>query len=93
MNDQSAYLVRAVRGPITMITLGVLFAFDRFTGFHFSQSWPILLIVAGLLRLVGGGDRRDWRGNYPPRASAQPEPGPQSPSWDEPGTREPGARP
>ena len=97
MNDQSAYLVRAVRGPIVMITLGVLFAFDRFTDFHFSQSWPILLIVLGLLRLVGGGERRDWTGKYPSQASAQaspqPDPRPQPPLWDEPGTREPGARP
>jgi hypothetical protein len=86
MNDQSAYLVRAVRGPVLLITIGVLFAFDRFTYFHFGQSWPILLIVAGLLRLVGGGTR-GGRGSYPPRASAQPEPGPQSPPWDEPGAR------
>ncbi len=94
MNDQSAYLVRAVRGPVIMITLGVLFAFDRFTDFHFSQSWPILLIVLGLLRLVGGGERRDWTGNYPSqRASqpaqgpSQPSPGPEPPPWDEPGAR------
>lgn len=87
MNDQSACLVRAVRGPVTMITLGVLFAFDRFTNFHFTQSWPILLIVAGLLRLVGGGERRDWRGKYPSQAAPQPDPGPQPPPWDEPGAR------
>jgi hypothetical protein len=86
MNDQSAWLVRAVRGPVVLITLGVLFAFDRFTDFHFSQSWPILLIVMGLLRLVGGG-RRDGRRSFPPQAAPQPDPGPQPPPWDEPGAR------
>jgi hypothetical protein len=57
MDNDSAYLVRAVTGPIIMITIGVLFAFDRFTGFRFSQTWPVLLIVLGLLRLLGGGRR------------------------------------
>jgi hypothetical protein len=31
MNDHSAYLMRAITGPIVLITIGVLFAFDRFT--------------------------------------------------------------
>ena len=55
MTEQSAYLVRAITGPIILITLGVLFAFDRFTEFRFSQTWPVLLIVVGLLKLAGGG--------------------------------------
>ena len=66
MNDQSANLVRAVTGPIILITIGVLFSFDRFTQFRFSQTWPVLLIVIGLLRLVGGGRRR-----YPPPPNDQ----------------------
>ena len=65
MNDQSSYLVRAITGPIILITIGVLFAFDRFTEFRFTQTWPVLLIVIGLLKLLGGGTRR-WRGDYPP---------------------------
>ena len=79
MNDQSVYLVRAVKGPIILITIGVLFAFDRFTDFRFSQTWPVLLIVIGLLQLAGGR-RRDR--NYP-----QPPPG------QTPGNPGPGARP
>lgn len=53
MNDRSAILVRAIRGPVVMITVGVLFAFDKFTGFRFGQTWPVLLIVLGLLSLGG----------------------------------------
>ncbi len=75
MNDQSAYLVQAIRGPIILITIGVLFAFDRFTQFRFSQTWPVLLIVIGLLKLAGGGRRR-YYGNYPP----PPPPPPDDPS-------------
>jgi hypothetical protein len=85
MNEQSAYLVRAVTGPIILITIGVLFAFDRFTDFRFSQTWPVLLIVVGLLRLVGGGRRRHYR-DFPP-------PPPPPPSGPPPGYDGPGARP
>jgi hypothetical protein len=55
VNEQSTYLVRAITGPIILITIGVLFAFDRYTQFRFSQTWPVLLIVVGLLKLAGGG--------------------------------------
>jgi hypothetical protein len=85
MNDQSAYLVRAVTGPIILITIGVLFAFDRFTDFRFSQTWPVLLIVVGLLRLVGGGRRRRYR-DFPP-------PPPTPPSGPPADYEGPGARP
>ena len=78
MNDQSQLLLRSVKGPIIMITVGVLFAADRFTNYHFHQTWPILLIVIGILQLLVGRRRRaDY---YPPpqgpasSASAPPPP-------------------
>ena len=70
MTDQSQLLLRSIKGPVIMITIGVLFAFDRFTDYHFHQTWPVLLIVIGLLQLIGGrGRRRDY---YPPPAGAPP---------------------
>jgi hypothetical protein len=57
-------LVRAVRGPITLITLGVLFALNNFTPYRFDQTWPVLLIVFGLLSLV----RRSFEPQAPPPA-------------------------
>jgi hypothetical protein len=86
MNDQSANLVRAVTGPIILITIGVLFAFDRFTEFRFSQTWPVLLIVIGLLKLGGGGRR--YRG-YPGSPMAPPPPSapPPPPNYEGPGAR------
>ena len=59
MNDQSQLLIRAITGPVILITVGVLFAVDRFTEFSFRQTWPVLLIVIGLLKLLGGRRRRD----------------------------------
>ena len=78
MNEQSTYLLQAIRGPIILITIGVLFAFDRFTEFRFSQTWPVLLIVVGVLRLVGGPRirRRDYPAPGPQPQYAPPAPGP-----------------
>jgi hypothetical protein len=51
-------LVRAVRGPIILITVGTLFALDHFTPYGFHETWPVILIVVGLLTLVGRATRR-----------------------------------
>jgi len=87
MNDQSAALVRAVKGPIILITIGVLFAVDRFTDFRFSQTWPVLLIVIGLLQLAGG--RRRYYGGFPPQPynPGQPPSPPAPPNDTASGTR------
>ena len=71
MNDQSQYLMRAVTGPIILITVGVLFTIDLYTTFSFGQTWPILLIVIGLLKLLGGRRRRDYVTPPPPPGGAQ----------------------
>jgi hypothetical protein len=57
MNGSDYSLIRAIRGPVTLITLGVLFAADHLTPYGFHQTWPVLLIVFGLLSLVGRGSR------------------------------------
>jgi hypothetical protein len=59
-------LARAVRGPITLIVVGVLFALDHFTAYSFRQTWPVLLIVFGVLTLFG----RETRPPYTPPPSA-----------------------
>ena len=64
MNDSDRSLVRAIRGPITLITVGVLFAFNNFTPYGFGQTWPVLLIVFGLLSLL----RRGTEPGIPPEA-------------------------
>jgi Domain of unknown function (DUF5668) len=70
MNEQSQQLIRAITGPVILITIGVLFMIDRFTEFRFSQTWPVLLIVIGFLKLIGGRRRRgDYFPPPPPPAS------------------------
>jgi hypothetical protein len=55
MNAADRSLVRAIRGPITLITVGVLFALNNFTPYGFERTWPVLLIVFGLLSLLRRG--------------------------------------
>jgi len=45
-------LIVATRGPILLIVLGLLLAADRFGQVEFSQTWPVLLIVYGLTKLL-----------------------------------------
>ena len=52
MRGSDRSLVFAIRGPVTLITLGVLFALNNFTPYQFHQTWPVLLIVFGLLTLM-----------------------------------------
>jgi hypothetical protein len=54
-----------------LITLGVLFALNNFTPYRFEQTWPVLLIVFGLLSLVRRGfepppPQNPPYGGYPP---------------------------
>jgi hypothetical protein len=55
MNGNDRSLMRAIRGPVTLITVGVLFAFNNFTPYGFDKTWPVLLIVFGLMSLLRRG--------------------------------------
>jgi hypothetical protein len=86
MNPDSAALLRAIKGPVMMITVGVLFALENFTPFGFSRTWPVLLVVAGILNLAKGPrpSRRSVRYQVQWGVSptpAPPPPPPAGPSW------------
>lgn len=59
----TAAIIRAIRGPIMLITIGTLFTLDHFGPYHFGRTWPMLLIVFGALKLAekvagdGGGQQ------------------------------------
>ncbi|MGB9105677.1 MAG: DUF5668 domain-containing protein [Terriglobales bacterium] len=45
---------RGLMAPAVLITLGVLFMLSEFGVAHFNRTWPILLIVIGLVKVLGG---------------------------------------
>ena len=51
-------LLNAIQGPVLMITVGALFALDQNDILGFRQSWPIILIVVGVLQLTRWNSRR-----------------------------------
>jgi len=90
MNGSPPTMVRAIRGPVTLITLGVLFALNNFTQYGFSETWPVLLIVFGVLSLLCRGGSESvppppygyQPGQYPPPPGRPPDPS-QRPSSGE----------
>lgn len=52
MNANAFALARATRGPLILITLGILFAVDQSGGLPFYRTWPVLFIVFGVLKLI-----------------------------------------
>ncbi|HEY1262348.1 MAG TPA: DUF5668 domain-containing protein [Terriglobales bacterium] len=45
---------RFLMGPAVLVTLGTLFLLGEMHGPDFGHTWPILLLVIGLIRLLGG---------------------------------------
>jgi hypothetical protein len=72
MKGSEPSIMRAIRGPITLITVGVLFALNNFTPYSFDKTWPVLLIVFGLLSLL----KRGMDPAAPPPPPVQPYPPP-----------------
>ena len=45
-------LLLAIRGPVLLITLGILMAADQLDRMSFARTWPVLLILFGLFKLA-----------------------------------------
>ena len=60
-------LMQAVRGPLMLITLGALLAIDYAGIYGFWRTWPVLIIVFGLLKLLERAVRTEQPSNpqYP----------------------------
>lgn len=51
MSSTRAYF-RAIRGPVLLTTAGVLLAVDHFGSQPFWRTWPVLLVVLGVMILL-----------------------------------------
>lgn len=70
--NRAALFVQAVRGPILLITIGTLFAVHQAGILSFSRTWPLIIIMLGIMKLV---ERMVGRPIYPP-IPGPPMPGP-----------------
>jgi len=52
MNGNNRSVFCAIRGPVMLIAVGVLFALHQFTDYGFQRTWPVLLILFGVLKLL-----------------------------------------
>jgi hypothetical protein len=52
MNNRTALFAQAIRGPILLITVGALFAIQQAGLLPFSRTWPLIIIVIGIVKLI-----------------------------------------
>jgi hypothetical protein len=71
MNNRAALYAQAIRGPIVLIVIGVLFAVHQAGILPFSRTWPLLIIVVGIMKLI-----ERWN---VPRSPFPPPPFPPAP--------------
>ena len=76
---------RGLMGPAVLITLGVLFLLSEFGVARFHSTWPILLIVIGLVKVLGSNLDTTGHidGDAPPPPAEPPSP-PAQPQSSEP---------
>ena len=58
-------------GPAILLTLGCLFLLERMHGPGFHRTWPILLLVIGLVKLMGSNQPNSMQ---PPMQPPVPPP-------------------
>jgi len=75
--------IRGLVGPAVVITVGVLWLLNEVHGgrFYFGSTWPVILIVIGLLHLASSMASREGHGNpAPPLGTPPSPPAPNAPS-------------
>jgi Domain of unknown function (DUF5668) len=67
-------MMRSLTGPAIVITIGILFLLHQVRGghFYFGNTWPILLLVIGLLQL--GSALASSKGHVQPVPPTVPPP-------------------
>jgi hypothetical protein len=74
---------RKLMGPAILVTLGVLFLLDNISRVGFHRTWPAILLVIGVVKLVQSNASSDGHiGTLPPAPPSAPPP--QDPSAPQP---------
>jgi hypothetical protein len=82
-------LIRRLRGPAFLLLIGIMAMLHEWTDFGFGRSWPLLLILGGLLALAERAAlaHADFEGYDPATGQPRPISAPYgSPSYGSPGS-------
>ena len=60
---------RGLMGPAVLVTLGTLFLFEQIDMIRFHRTWPLLLVVIGLVKVLQSNASTDGHGGAPPPPS------------------------
>lgn len=52
MNSRWGFYAQAIRGPVLLIALGTLCAIHQAGGLSLSRTWPLIIIVVGVMKLI-----------------------------------------
>jgi hypothetical protein len=67
--------IRSLMGPAVVITVGVLFLLEQTrSGFSFGQTWPVILVVIGVISLASAMAPMDGHISSASAAPAVPPP-------------------
>lgn len=72
MTGRAWELIRAVRGPILLMTFGGLMALNHTDKAGFERTWPVLIIVYGLCKLMERMAPRPIPPPWPPPGAPPP---------------------
>jgi hypothetical protein len=76
---------RRIMGPSVLLTVGVLFLLENLHVANFGRTWPVILLVVGVIKLLQGSAsveghmRPSGPGEYPAGGPSAPPPPPASP--------------
>jgi len=70
--------IRGLVGPAVVITVGVLWLLNETHSgrFYFGSTWPLILIVIGLVHLAGSVASREGHVDAAPQVAPPPPPAP-----------------
>jgi hypothetical protein len=82
-------LIRRLRGPAFLLMFGVTALLHEWHILSFGQSWPLYLVLAGVLALAERAaftvpDPSQMPPQYPPYAGSYPPPQPPPSGWTTP---------
>jgi hypothetical protein len=81
--------IRSLIGPAVVITVGVLWLLHEMHGgrFYFGSTWPVILIVIGIMHLAASMSSSEGHLSPPPPIGAPPvPPSPPAPTMGNPQT-------